>query len=123
MLAIVATDTTFVRGRHGTEEAWIGKCLHCGGHLVIGLDGEPISRATIEHILPRSHGGTDELPNLALACARCNHQKGARHDNKRKGDPRLAEIVAKLAERRRARWREPDERGGESALGSSSRDD
>ncbi len=107
MLAIVATDATFVRGRHGANEAWIGKCLHCGGHLVIALDGEPVSRATIEHILPTSHGGTDELTNLALACARCNHQKGVRHDSKRKGDARLAEIVAKLAERRRARWRDP----------------
>ncbi len=119
ILAIIATDATFVRGRHGASDAWIGKCLHCGGHLVVGTDGEPISRATIEHILPRSHGGTDELTNLGLACARCNHQKGVRHDSKRRGDARLAEIVAKLAERRRSRWREPDA----AVRGSPSRDD
>lgn len=107
ILAIVATDATFARGRYGAGEALLGKCLHCGTTLVIGLDGEPVSRATIEHILPRSHGGTDELENLGLACARCNHQKGMRHDSKRRGDPRLAEIVSKLLERRRARWREP----------------
>jgi 5-methylcytosine-specific restriction endonuclease McrA len=106
ILAIIATDVTFLRGRHGEREAWIGKCLHCGGHLAIGVDGEPISRATIEHILPRNHGGTDELANLGLACARCNHQKGARHDNRRRGDARLTEIVANLLARRRSRWRE-----------------
>ena len=109
ILAIVATDSTFVRAAYREGQAWIGKCLHCGAHLVVGLDGEPISRATIEHIHPRSHGGTDELRNLGLACARCNAQKGVRHDSRRKGDSRLAEVVAKLAEKRLARWREPPE--------------
>lgn len=108
ILRIVATDATFVRAAYRDGEAWIGKCLHCGGHLVIGLDGEPVSRATIEHILPRSHGGTDDLDNLGLACARCNSQKGIRHDSRRKGDARLAEIVAKLTARRRERWRDPE---------------
>lgn len=107
ILAIVATDATFVRAEYRGGEAWIGKCLHCGAHLVVGLDGEPISRATIEHILPRSHGGTDDLENLGLACARCNSQKGVRHDSKRRGDARLAEIVEALAARRKARWRDP----------------
>jgi hypothetical protein len=30
----------------------------------------------IEHIVARQHGGHDELDNLALACHRCNLQKG-----------------------------------------------
>ncbi|NJL91914.1 MAG: HNH endonuclease [Coleofasciculaceae cyanobacterium SM2_1_6] len=30
---------------------------------------------TIDHILPISQGGTDELDNLALACFHCNRQK------------------------------------------------
>lgn len=29
-----------------------------------------------EHIRPRRHGGTDEIENLAWACARCNERKG-----------------------------------------------
>jgi hypothetical protein len=29
-----------------------------------------------EHILPRQHGGTDDLANLALACYHCNRHKG-----------------------------------------------
>lgn len=107
ILAVVATDRTFERGLAGDREAWIGKCIHCNARLSIGLDGEPISRATIEHILPRAHGGGDDLPNLAIACARCNHEKGMRHDHKPRGDARLAAIVERLAARRRERWRPP----------------
>ena len=107
LLAIIATDDTFERGMVGSREAWSGKCLHCNARLVIGLDGEPVSRATIEHIMPQNHGGTDDLRNLGIACARCNSEKGVRHDHKRKDDARLQEIVAKLSAKRLARWRDP----------------
>jgi 5-methylcytosine-specific restriction endonuclease McrA len=30
----------------------------------------------IDHILPRQHGGTDAIENLALACPECNLRKG-----------------------------------------------
>ena len=33
-------------------------------------------RATIDHIIPRSKGGGDEIENLQLAHARCNKIKG-----------------------------------------------
>jgi 5-methylcytosine-specific restriction endonuclease McrA len=107
LLVIVATDTTFERATAGDREVWSGKCLHCNARLLIGLDGEPISRATIEHIMPKNHGGSDDLSNLGIACARCNHEKGARHDLKQKTDARFQEIVANLAEKRRVRWRDP----------------
>ncbi len=29
----------------------------------------------MEHVVPRSRGGSDELSNLALACQRCNNAK------------------------------------------------
>jgi hypothetical protein len=32
----------------------------------------------IEHVYPRSHGGSDLLTNLGLACRKCNSSKGAR---------------------------------------------
>jgi 5-methylcytosine-specific restriction endonuclease McrA len=107
ILGIVATDSTFARADYGEREVWLGKCLHCGGRLAVELDGEPVSRATIEHIVPRSHGGTDDLENLGLACARCNFQKGVRHDVRRPGDPKLAELIERLRARRRQRWRDP----------------
>lgn len=30
----------------------------------------------VEHIIAKQHGGTDDLDNLALSCARCNAFKG-----------------------------------------------
>jgi len=31
---------------------------------------------TIEHIIPLSHGGTNDEKNIALACAPCNQERG-----------------------------------------------
>lgn len=109
ILDIVATDATFERTEHRGREVWLGKCLHCNAHLVIGLDGEPISRATIEHIVPQVHGGSNDLGNLGLACARCNQNKGSRHDRHFQRDPRVRELVERLLTRRRERWRDPDD--------------
>ncbi len=39
------------------------------------LTGMPL---TMEHIIPRSLGGSDDLLNLAAACYRCNEFKGAK---------------------------------------------
>ncbi|MEL6903673.1 MAG: HNH endonuclease signature motif containing protein [Cyanobacteria bacterium J06606_4] len=33
------------------------------------------SRFTVDHIRPKSLGGSDELDNLALACRRCNERR------------------------------------------------
>lgn len=33
-------------------------------------------RFSIDHVIPRKHGGTDASVNLALACLRCNLAKG-----------------------------------------------
>jgi 5-methylcytosine-specific restriction endonuclease McrA len=117
ILAVVATDSTYEPRVVGGADArlvpstkevvWVGKCIFCGRALSIAADGVPISRATLEHIWPRNHGGTDALENLALACASCNHEKGVRHDQRRRMDPKLAEICGALAEKRKARWREP----------------
>jgi hypothetical protein len=107
VLAIVATDRTFERSRHGTRAVWVGACIHCRSPLTIDADGRPISQATIEHIWPQRHGGDNALDNIALACGACNRGKGGRHDTRPKNDPRLAEIVAELRRRRTERWREP----------------
>lgn len=103
ILEIIATDNTFERVELRGEIAWEGRCIFCRRRLWIQLDGQPISRATIEHIVPRSKGGTDALENLALACSGCNHEKGRRHD--RRASARADEIQADLLARRRERWR------------------
>ena len=107
ILSIVATDSSFERVTLRGGEAWQGSCIHCRRRLLIGLQGEPLGAVTIEHILPRRHGGSDELANLALACARCNHQKGYRLDDRRADDPVLLRVIQTLRARRIARWRDP----------------
>jgi 5-methylcytosine-specific restriction endonuclease McrA len=106
VLAIVATDSGFERREVRGQTVWVGKCIHCNAKLVVDEQGG--TQATIEHILPRNHAGTDAVENLALACAGCNHEKGVRHDARKKDDPKLREIVERLAERRKARWRDPE---------------
>lgn len=107
LLWCAATDRSFRRVERADGSVLEGKCLHCGRKLWLRLDGEPISRATIEHIVPRAHGGGDELTNLGIACARCNHGKGVRLDVRRPDDPTVQRVTQTLRRRRRERWREP----------------
>ncbi len=48
-------------------EKWKRKCFYCEATEV------PLQ---IDHIMPRSKGGTDRVSNLTLACAACNQKKG-----------------------------------------------
>jgi 5-methylcytosine-specific restriction endonuclease McrA len=105
---VARTDSTFelIYSRVGRSPIWIGKCIHCKAKHVLAADGEPISAATLEHINPRCHGGSDELNNLAIACESCNQEKGHRHDKQAANDPKRLAQVATLHERRRMRWRD-----------------
>jgi 5-methylcytosine-specific restriction endonuclease McrA len=33
------------------------------------------NRFTVDHVIPKSLGGSDQLTNLALACRRCNERR------------------------------------------------
>lgn len=48
------------------------RCEYCGLHQ----DDSPLAALHVEHIIPKIHGGTDDLENLALACIDCNLHKG-----------------------------------------------
>uniref|UniRef100_A0A0C1NM20 HNH endonuclease n=1 Tax=Tolypothrix bouteillei VB521301 TaxID=1479485 RepID=A0A0C1NM20_9CYAN len=58
---------------HGYEcreyllEKWNRQCAYCGAKNV------PLE---IEHIQPKSKGGSDRISNLCLACNKCNQRKG-----------------------------------------------
>ena len=103
VLVVVSEDNTFAQRRFRGEELWFGKCLMCGTKVLVSLEGDLLGGATLEHIEPRNHGGTDDTGNLAIACARCNHSKGARLDNRSRGDQRRQEVVAQLLDRKRSR--------------------
>lgn len=48
-------------------EKWDRKCAYCG------IENVPLE---VEHIHPKSKGGSDRVSNLALACHPCNQAKG-----------------------------------------------
>jgi hypothetical protein len=56
----------------------------------------------VEHIVPRSDGGSDDLSNLALACHSCNRIKGAA----RVGRDDATAMIAPLFNPRADRWDE-----------------
>jgi 5-methylcytosine-specific restriction endonuclease McrA len=109
LLAAAVTDATFARTLLDGRTVWVGKCIHCNTKLVVADDGRALGEATLEHVWPETQGGTNAVPNLAVACARCNREKGSRHDHK--GGARLEEVVAVLRARRAERWREPEDVG------------
>ncbi len=48
-----------------------GHCNACGEHF-------QMRNLTVDHIIPRSKGGTDHIGNLQLLCGQCNSVKGDR---------------------------------------------
>jgi 5-methylcytosine-specific restriction endonuclease McrA len=43
-------------------------CEYCHLHQ----DDSPLAALHVEHIIPKVHGGSDDIENLALACIDCN---------------------------------------------------
>lgn len=57
------------------------KCFYCERLTVLPVRGEYIcgftpDMATLDHIIPRIHGGTFAWVNLVLACQECNAERG-----------------------------------------------
>jgi hypothetical protein len=107
LLWCAATDSTFELARMGDRTVLAGRCIHCKRKLAIDLEGNPLGQETVEHIIPRTHGGTDAIENLAIACSRCNQGKGARLDPRRWEDETLQRVIAGLQARRAERMRPP----------------
>ena len=121
-LDAVVTDAQATR----EADAWTTRCLHCRTRLQVGLDGSPMGHASLEHVVPRAWFGKraahalveqvgrdpDDARNLAIACTRCNHDKGKGPDARGPQDERALEVVATLLARRLARWRATDPAGG-----------
>lgn len=102
------------------DQIWNTRCLHCRAHLQVRDDGESLGHSTLEHVIPQAWFGAraaknlcslvgdnaDDARNLALACTRCNHDKGKSHDARGPTDIRAVEVISALLAKRFARWRE-----------------
>jgi 5-methylcytosine-specific restriction endonuclease McrA len=47
------------------------RCQYCGQSL-------PVSQLSLDHVVPRSRGGTTTWENVVASCLRCNTKKGGR---------------------------------------------
>lgn len=84
-------------------EKWGRRCAYCGA------TGVPLQ---VEHIIPKSRGGSDRVSNLTLACRQCNERK-ANRTAAEFGHPRVQEQArqplqdaAAVNSTRWALWRE-----------------
>src|SRR5215207_6195232 len=113
MLRAVRTD----RLARLEDGVWVTRCLHCRSRVGVRADGAPLGSATLEHVVPRSWfdsaiaaefealvGGPEAARNLAVACARCNQQKGRRHDARGPRDARAREVIERLLAGRLERY-------------------
>ena len=79
------------------------RCEYC----LLHQDDSPLA-LHIEHVIPKKHGGSDDVDNLALACIDCNLHKGP---NLTGIDPET-KGVTQLFHPRRHRWNEHFEWAG-----------
>src|SRR5829696_2494356 len=71
-------------------------CEYCHLHQ----DDSPLAALHVEHIIPKIHGGSDDVENLALACIDCNLHKGT---NLTGFDPET-NVITELFHPRRHAW-------------------
>ena len=72
----IANDSSWptVRAKAMDNLCHVLRCAYCkqDGTTDFGPDGRPWS---IDHVIPKFHGGTDSLTNLVKCCHRCNSKK------------------------------------------------
>jgi hypothetical protein len=86
-------------------------CEYCHLHQ----DDSPLAALHVEHVIPKVHGGTDDLDNLALAGIDCNLHKGT---NLAGIDPQTNELT-ELFHPRREKWDEHFESQGVYLVGKT----
>ena len=84
-MAAVVADRHQKSGGQGQGMNWLSKkkrlaiylrdglaCCYCGEGIEDG------AKLTLDHLLPHSHGGTNDATNLVTCCHRCNSARGNR---------------------------------------------
>ena len=74
-----------------------GVCAVCGRTLAY-------EKVTIEHYIPKYHGGTDDERNLLPLCKNCNKSKGSRVVSAKEHYPYLKVEFCTEADEYRSEW-------------------
>ena len=53
-------------------------CRYCGYDMTLHFPYRHLNVLTVDHVIPRHRGGTNEAGNLVTCCYWCNHDKGHR---------------------------------------------
>jgi 5-methylcytosine-specific restriction endonuclease McrA len=72
------------RRRIYERDGW--QCCYCG----VNMEHEVASKRTLDHIIPRAHGGSNHENNLVTACITCN--------SSRKDAPLVEQMLEKALE-------------------------
>lgn len=83
------------------------RCQYCGHRY-------PSSELSLDHVIPRSRGGTNSWENIVCACVRCNVRKGGRTPHEAglalvappKRPHRSPVLTVKLSDSKYASWRQ-----------------
>lgn len=51
------------------------RCCYCGIRVQDDIK-QATDSATLEHVVPRCHGGPDDESNIVIACFECNNSRG-----------------------------------------------
>jgi hypothetical protein len=65
-----------------------GRCWYCENII-------PSRHTTVDHVLPRARGGTNEWGNIVAACQKCNTKKANKPTHKKKTLDRLNRLRVK----------------------------
>ncbi len=74
-----------------------GVCAVCGRTFIR-------SKVTIDHYIPKYHGGTDDERNLLPLCKNCNKRKGSRIVQAKEYYPHLKAVYSGEADKYRSEW-------------------
>ena len=83
------------------------KCQYCGKRM-------PTTELSLDHVVPKSHGGKSTWDNIVCCCVRCNVRKGGRtpeqarlHLIAKPVKPRRSPVInIRLADERYASWKQ-----------------
>ena len=73
-LAHKRSNWAYMRTRLAEAQNW--KCCFCGCYMT-EVHGSRHS-VTVEHVIPKSKGGSDTAENLVASCYRCNNNRGTK---------------------------------------------